>query len=49
MGKLYTERLNIGYGATSEVLGVAATVLFKSSRAYTEDPTNLYGVKGDFI
>jgi hypothetical protein len=29
IGKLYTERLNIGYGATSEVLGVAAQLLFK--------------------
>jgi hypothetical protein len=49
IGKLYTERLNIGYGATSEVLGVAATVAIqKAVGAYTEDPANLYGVKGDF-
>jgi hypothetical protein len=32
-----------------KLLGVAATVAIqKSSRTYTEDPTNLYGVKGDF-
>jgi hypothetical protein len=48
---LYTERLNIGYRATSEVLGVAATAAIqKTVELYSKKhPANLYGGKGVLI
>lgn len=49
IGGMYKERLTVGYGVASEILGVkGTTAIQKNMKVYTEDPANLYGVKGDF-
>ena len=49
IGSLYKERLTIGYGSASEVIGTkGTTAVQKAVKVYTEDPANLYGIKGDF-